>query len=147
MPFLKVDKGLEAEERGVQLMKPIPGLEACLARARGHGVFGTKMRSVIKMADPDGIADIAEQQIEVGEHILEAGLVPILEPEVDINSPQKAEAEDLLKEAILDRLDRLDQGTGVMFKLTIPSEDDLYLDLVEHPKVVRVAALSGGYTP
>ena len=146
VPFLKVDKGLEAEERGVQLMKPIPGLEACLARARGHGVFGTKMRSVIKMADPDGIADIAEQQIEVGEHILEAGLVPILEPEVDINSPQKAEAEDLLKEAILDRLDRLDQGTGVMFKLTIPSEDDLYLDLVEHPKVVRVAALSGGYT-
>ena len=146
VPFLKVDKGLEAEANGVQVMRPIPGLEAMLARGREQGVFGTKMRSVIKLADPDGIADIVEQQFEIGERILDAGLVPILEPEVDINSPQKSEAEDLLKEAILRRIERLDQDKGLMFKLTIPSRDDLYLDLVEHPKVVRVAALSGGYT-
>ena len=146
VPFLKVDKGLEAEANGVQVMRPIPGLEAMLARGREQGVFGTKMRSVIKLADPDGIADIVEQQFEIGERILDAGLVPILEPEVDINSPQKSEAEDLLKEAILRRIERLDQDKGLMFKLTIPTRDDLYLDLVEHPKVVRVAALSGGYT-
>ena len=146
VPFLKVDKGLEAEDKGVQLMKPIPDLDAVLARAREHGVFGTKMRSVIKLADPDGISGIVEQQFEVGERILEAGLVPILEPEVDINSPQKSEAEALLKAAILARLDHLDESCGVMLKLTIPSEDDLYLGLIEHPKVVRVAALSGGYS-
>ena len=146
VPFLKVDKGLDAEAKGVQLMKPIPDLGDLLARAREHGVFGTKMRSVIKLADPGGIAGIVDQQFEVGERILEAGLVPILEPEVDINSPQKSDAEALLNEAILAGLDRLDERPGVMLKLTIPSRDNLYLDLVEHPKVVRVAALSGGYT-
>ena len=146
VPFLKVDKGLEPEADGVQVMRPIPGLESFLARGRERGVFGTKMRSVIKLADRDGIANIVEQQFEIGERILEAGLVPILEPEVDINSPQKTEAEDLLREAILERLESLDHDTGLMFKLTIPTRDDLYLELVEHPKVVRVAALSGGYT-
>lgn len=146
VPFLKVDKGLEPDSKGVQVMRPIPGLADSLARGRERGVFGTKMRSVIKLADPDGISEIVEQQFEIGERILEAGLVPILEPEVDINSPQKTEAEDLLKEAILERLGSLDHDTGLMFKLTIPTRDDLYLDLVEHPKVVRVAALSGGYT-
>ena len=146
VPFLKVDKGLEPDSKGVQLMRPIPGLADFLAEGRERGVFGTKMRSVIKLADPDGIAEIVDQQFEIGERILEAGLVPILEPEVDINSPQKTEAEDLLKEAILERLESLDHDTGLLFKLTIPTRDDLYLDLVEHPKVVRVAALSGGYT-
>ena len=146
VPFLKVDKGLEPEAKGVQVMRPIPGLADLLARGRERGVFGTKMRSVVKLADPEGISEIVEQQFEIGERILEAGLVPILEPEVDINSPQKTEAEDLLKRAILERLESLDHDTGLMFKLTIPTRDDLYLDLVEHPKVVRVAALSGGYT-
>lgn len=146
VPFLKVDKGLEPDSKGVQVMRPIPGLADSLARGRERGVFGTKMRSVIKLADPDGISEIVEQQFEIGERILEAGLVPILEPEVDINSPQKTEAEDLLKEAIVERLESLDHDTGLIFKLTIPTRDDLYLDLVEHPKVVRVAALSGGYT-
>lgn len=145
VPFLKVDKGLEPEQDGVQVMRPIPDLDSLLDRARQNGVFGTKMRSVIKLADRDGIEANVEQQFDLGERILEAGLVPILEPEVDINSPQKSEAEAMLKQAILDRVDRLDEP-GVLFKLTIPSEDDLYLDLVEHPKVVRVAALSGGYT-
>ena len=145
VPFLKVDKGLEAESNGVQLMGPIPDLDDLLTRALDHGMFGTKMRSVIKMADPVGIADIVDQQFEIGERILEAGLVPILEPEVDINSPQKSEAEALLKEAILRGLDRLGD-TGVMLKLTLPDEDDLYLGLVEHPNVVRVVALSGGYS-
>ena len=146
VPFLKVDKGLEPEAKGVQVMRPIPGLEALVAKGREQGVFGTKMRSVIKLADPDGIADIVEQQFEVGERILAAGLMPILEPEIDINSPQKSEAEELLNEAILERLEYLDHDTGLMFKLTIPTRDNLYLDLVEHPKVVRVAALSGGYS-
>ena len=146
VPFLKVDKGLETEARGVQLMKPISGLEGLLSRAVERGVFGTKMRSVIHMADPEGIAANVEQQFEVGERILEAGLLPILEPEVDINSPQKPEAEALLKKSILGRLDSLAKSPGIMLKLTIPSQDDLYLDLVEHPKVVRVAALSGGYS-
>jgi len=145
VPFLKVDKGLEPEQDGVQVMRPIPDLEDLLGRGRESGVFGTKMRSVIKLADRDGIEANVEQQFQLGERILEAGLVPILEPEVDINSPQKSEAEAMLKQAILDRLDRLGDS-GVLFKLTIPSVDDLYLDLVEHPNVVRVAALSGGYT-
>ncbi len=144
--FLKVDKGLEPEAGGVQLMKPIPGLEEFLARARQHGVFGTKMRSVIKLAEPEGVRRIVDQQFELGERILAAGLMPILEPEVDIRSPQKAEAEDLLREATLARLDHHPDGPGVVFKLTIPTCDDLYRDLVEHPKVVKVAALSGGYT-
>ena len=145
VPFLKVDKGLEPEQDGVQVMRPIPDLEDLLERGRQNGVFGTKMRSVIKLADRDGIEANVEQQFQVGERILDGGLVPILEPEVDINSPQKAEAEAILKQAILDRLDRLGDP-GVLFKLTIPTEEDLYLDLVEHRNVVRVAALSGGYT-
>ena len=145
VPFLKVDKGLEAESDGVQLMKPIPGLDELLDRAKQRGVFGTKMRSVIKTADPGGIAANAAQQFELGERIRAAGLLPILEPEVDIHSPQKAEAEALLKEALLRNLDRTDPSFDFMFKLTLPEEDDLYLDLVEHPRVVRVAALSGGY--
>ena len=146
VPFLKIDKGLENEAAGVQVMRPIPDLDATLAKGRELGVFGTKMRSVIKLADPGGIEDIVEQQFELGERILEAGLVPILEPEVDINSPQKTEAEDLLNGSILKRLDRFEHDTGLMFKLTIPTRDNLYRDLVDHPKVVRVAALSGGYT-
>lgn len=145
VPFLKVDRGLEPEQDGVQVMRPIPDLDDLLERGRQNGVFGTKMRSVIKLADRDGIEANVEQQFEVGERILDAGLVPILEPEVDINSPQKPEAEAMLKQAILGRLDRLG-SSGVLFKLTIPAEDDLYVDLVEHRNVVRVAALSGGYT-
>ncbi len=145
VPFLKVDKGLAPDRDGVQVMRPIPDLDALLEFGREKGVFGTKMRSVIKLANPAGIEANVEQQFRLGERILEAGLVPILEPEVDINSPQKAEAEEMLKQAILDRLGRLGDA-GVLFKLTIPSQDDLYRDLVEHPNVVRVAALSGGYT-
>ncbi len=145
VPFLKVDKGLEGESNGVQLMKPIPDLDGLLARARAHGVFGTKMRSVVKLADREGIEANVGQQFELGERILEAGLIPILEPEVDIGSPQKSEAEALLKEAVLSRLDRADGSSRFMFKLTLPDEDDLYRDLVEHPGVLRVVALSGGY--
>ncbi|MDE0369600.1 MAG: fructose bisphosphate aldolase [bacterium] len=144
VPFLKVDEGLDEERDGVQLMKPMAGLEDLLEEGRGRAVFGTKMRSVIKLADRDGIEANVEQQFEVGERILEAGLIPILEPEVDINSPEKAGAEDLLLRAILARLGRLGDS-GVMLKLTLPSRDDLYMGLVEHPNVVRVAALSGGY--
>lgn len=144
VPFLKVDEGLDEERDGVQLMKPMAGLEDLLEEGRGCAVFGTKMRSVIKLADRDGIEANVEQQFEVGERILEAGLIPILEPEVDINSPEKAGAEDLLLRAILARLGRLGDS-GVMLKLTLPSRDDLYLRLVDHPNVVRVAALSGGY--
>lgn len=143
-PFLKVDEGLDEERDGVQLMRPMTGLEELLEQGRENAFFGTKMRSVIKLADPDGIEANVEQQFEVGERILEADLVPILEPEVDINSPEKAEAEALLLEAILARLGRLAEP-GVVFKLTLPSQDDLYRDLMEHPKVIRVAALSGGY--
>lgn len=145
VPFLKVDEGLAPERDGVQVMRPITGLDARLELGWEKGVFGTKMRSVIKTANRAGIEANVEQQFRIGERIIEAGLVPILEPEVDVNSPQKAEAEAMLKQAILDRLGRLGDS-GVLFKLTIPTEDDLYLDLVEHPNVVRVAALSGGYT-
>ncbi len=146
-PFLKVDEGLDEDRDGVQLMKPMSGLEELLEEGRESAIFGTKMRSVIKMADRDGIEANVEQQFEVGERILAAGMIPILEPEVDINSPEKAEAEDLLLRAILDRLGRLGRlgDSGVMLKLTLPSREDLYLRLVEHPNVVRVAALSGGY--
>ncbi|MYD05241.1 MAG: fructose bisphosphate aldolase [Acidimicrobiia bacterium] len=145
VPFLKADEGLASEQNSVQLMKPMAGLDQLLEEGREQGVFGTKMRSVIKMADPKGIEAIVEQQFEVGERILSAGLVPILEPEVDINSPEKSEAEDMLLAAIMDRIGGLDEP-GVMFKLTIPDQDNLYGPLVEHPKVVRVAALSGGYS-
>ncbi|MEH3142048.1 MAG: fructose bisphosphate aldolase [Mycobacterium kyogaense] len=142
VPFLKVDKGLADEQDGAQVMKPIPGLDDLLGRARDKGVFGTKMRSVIK-APGSGLQAVVDQQFEVGRQILAAGLVPIIEPEVDIHSPQKAEAEDQLKAALLASLDALDEA--VMLKLTLPSTDNLYRELVDHPKVVRVVALSGGY--
>ncbi|KKE98608.1 fructose bisphosphate aldolase [Mycolicibacterium obuense] len=144
VPFLKVDKGLADEQDGAQVMKPIPGLDDLLSRARDKGVFGTKMRSVIK-APGAGLQAVVDQQFEIGKQILAAGLVPIIEPEVDIHSPQKAEAEDQLKAALLAALDALDEGQSVMLKLTLPTTDDLYRELVDHPKVVRVVALSGGY--
>ena len=146
VPFLKVDKGLEDEVDGAQLMKPMPDLDALLTRAVDNGVFGTKMRSVIKLANEAGVRAVVDQQFEVGRQILAAGLVPIIEPEIDIHSPEKAEAEALLKAAVLEQLDRLDEGQQVMLKLTLPEADDFYADLVEHPKVLRVVALSGGYT-
>jgi fructose-bisphosphate aldolase, class I len=146
VPFLKVDKGLADEADGVQVMKPMPGLDELLARAVGKGVFGTKMRSVIKLADKAGIAAIVDQQFEVGRQILAAGLVPILEPEVDIHSPQKADAEALLKASILAHLDDLGAGLHVMLKLTLPDQDGFYGELVAHPKVLKVVALSGGYS-
>jgi fructose-bisphosphate aldolase class I len=146
VPFLKVDKGLADEANGVQMMKPMPGLDELLDRATAHGVFGTKMRSVIKTADRRGIDAIVDQQFEVGRQILAAGLVPIIEPEVDIHSPSKADAEALLKASLLEQADALTDGQNVMFKLTLPEIDDFYLDLIEHPHVVRVVALSGGYS-
>jgi fructose-bisphosphate aldolase class I len=146
VPFLKVDKGLADEADGVQLMKPIGGLDELLARARDKGIFGTKMRSVIKTADAGGVQQIVDQQFEIGRQILAAGLVPIIEPEVDIHSPSKAEAEKLLKAAILEQLDQVPEGEHVMLKLTLPEEDGFYTELVEHPRVLRVVALSGGYT-
>jgi fructose-bisphosphate aldolase class I len=144
VPFLKVDKGLADEANGVQLMKPI--LDAVLGKATSHGVFGTKMRSVIKLADADGVQAIVDQQFDIGRQILAAGLVPIIEPEVDIKSPQKAEAEQLLKAAIGRQLDSLAPGQDVMLKLTLPTETNLYADFVAHPRIVRVVALSGGYS-
>ena len=146
VPFLKVDKGLADEANGAQVMKPMPDLDALLARAVAKGVFGTKMRSVIKIADQAGVDAVVDQQFEVGRQILAAGLVPIIEPEIDIHSPSKAEAEGLLKTALLAQLDRLDDGQQVMLKLTLPERDDLYADLVAHPRVLRVVALSGGYS-
>lgn len=146
VPFLKVDKGLAPAENGVQLMKPMPGLDATLERARAKGIFGTKMRSVVKEADPKGIAAIVAQQFEVGRQILGHGLVPILEPEVDIRCPDKAEAERLLRDEIMKGLDALGPGQKVMLKLTIPDVDGYYTPCIEHPNVVKVVALSGGYT-
>ena len=146
VPFLKVDKGLADEAEGVQLMKPIPDLDTVLGKASSHGVFGTKMRSVIKVADAGGVEAIVDQQFEIGRQILDAGLIPIIEPEVDINSPSKGEAEALLKDAIGQRLDALPEGRDVMLKLTLPTEDNLYADFVSHPRIVRVVALSGGYS-
>lgn len=146
VPFLKVDKGLADEVDGAQVMKPMPDLDALLALAKDKGVFGTKMRSVIKLANKAGIQSVADQQFEIGRQILAAGLVPIIEPEVDIHSPEKAAAETLLKEALLDRLASLIDDEVVMLKLTLPEEDDFYTDLVSHPRVLRVVALSGGYS-
>ena len=146
IPFLKVDKGLEAESKGVQVMKPIVGLDALLAKAVAQDVFGTKMRSVVKLANHQGIKDVVAQQFEVGKEILAAGLVPIIEPEVDINSPQKAEAEALLKLEILTQLNLLNEGQEVMLKLTLPTEANFYKELVDHPRVLKVVALSGGYS-
>lgn len=144
VPFLKVDKGLAEEKDGAQVMKPIPGLDELLARARDKGVFGTKMRSVVKLPGA-GLDEVVAQQFEVGKQILAAGLVPIIEPEVDIHSPEKAKAEDQLKAAILSELDGLGDDQAVMLKLTLPDVDNHYRELVEHPKVLRVVALSGGY--
>ncbi len=146
VPFLKVDKGLAEEENGAQVMKPMPDLDALLARARDNGVFGTKMRSVVKEADPAGVDAVVDQQFDVGEQILAAGLVPIIEPEVDIHSSTKAEAEILLKAAILRRLEQLGDGQQIMLKLTLPEEDGFYRELIEHPNVLKVVALSGGYS-
>jgi fructose-bisphosphate aldolase class I len=146
VPFLKVDKGLADENDGAQVMKPIPDLDAVLGKAKSHGVFGTKMRSVIKLANPKGVGAVVDQQFDIGRQILAAGLVPIIEPEVDIKSPQKAEAEGLLKDAISRQLDTLPEGQDVMLKLTLPTDDNLYADFVAHPRIVRVVALSGGYS-
>jgi len=146
VPILKVDKGLAEESNGVQLMKPIDGLGALLERARTAGVFGTKMRSVISAADPGGIDAIVQQQFEVGARITDSGLVPILEPEVDIKSPQKPEIEVILLERLLDGLSSVAAGRQVMLKLSLPSVDDFYRPLIEHPAVMRVVALSGGYS-
>ena len=146
VPFLKVDKGLAAEQDGVQMMKPMPDLDALLDKAKAKGIFGTKMRSVIKHANPTSIKQIVNQQFEFAQRIIAAGLVPIVEPEVDIHCPEKAQAEDLLKAAILDKLNGLSAGQLVMLKLTLPDLADLYADFVGHPAVVRVVALSGGYS-
>lgn len=145
VPFLKVDKGLAEEADGAQLMKPITGLDELLDRGVEKGMFGTKMRSVVKMPGA-GCDAVVAQQFEIGLKILEKGLVPILEPEVDIKSPAKAEAEEQLKAGLLKGLDDVPEGKQVMFKLTLPEKDNLYRELVEHPKVLRVVALSGGYT-
>ena len=146
VPILKVDQGLDAEANGVQLMKPIPGLDALLARAKAKGIFGTKMRSVIKQANPAAIKAVVDQQFEIGRKIVAAGLVPIIEPEVDIKCPDKAAAEDLLKKEILAQLDRLPEGQLVMLKLTLPDRDNLYAECIAHPRVLKVVALSGGYS-
>ena len=146
IPFLKVDKGLAEESNGVQVMKPMPSLDALLAKAVAQDVFGTKMRSVVKLANHQGIKDVVAQQFEVGKQILAAGLVPIIEPEVDIHSPQKAEAEALLKLEILTQLNLLNEGQDVMLKLTLPTEANFYKELVDHPRVLKVVALSGGYS-
>ena len=146
IPFLKVDKGLADEVDGVQVMKPMPDLDALCQRAVAHGVFGTKMRSVIKAANKKGIEAVVSQQFEVGKQIIKNGLVPIIEPEVDINIPDKGDAEVILKAAILSELDKLTADQPVMLKLTIPNVDNFYAELVKHPRVVRVVALSGGYT-
>lgn len=146
VPFLKVDRGLEAEKDGVQLMKPAPEIPALLDKARSKRVFGTKMRSVIKQANPAGIENIVRQQFEWASRISAAGLVPIIEPEVDIHCPEKARAEDLLKAGILARLNELPASDPVMLKLTLPEQADFYADCVSHPRVVRVVALSGGYS-
>ena len=146
VPFLKCDKGLADEADGAQVMKPMPDLDALLVRGVEKGVFGTKMRSVIKEANAAGVDAVVDQQFEVGRQILGHGLMPIIEPEVDIHSPTKAEAEALLKAAILRNLDALDAGTEVMLKLSLPSVDDFYAELIAHPKVLKVVALSGGYS-
>ena len=145
-PFLKVDKGLAEEEDGVQLMKPIPDLAALLEKAKANGIFGTKMRSVIKQANATGIKAIVDQQFEIGKQIIAAGFVPIIEPEVDIHCPAKAEAEDLLHDAIMAHLNALGEDDLVMLKLTLPEKDNLYASCIAHPNVVRVVALSGGYS-
>jgi fructose-bisphosphate aldolase class I len=145
-PFLKIDKGLADENDGVQLMKPNPGLDALLEKAKGKSIFGTKMRSVIKQASATGVNAIVDQQFKVGRQIAAAGLVPIIEPEVDIHCPEKAKAESMLKPALLDALNKLGAEELVMLKLTLPETDNFYQECVNHPNVLRVVALSGGYS-
>jgi fructose-bisphosphate aldolase class I len=145
VPFLKVDKGLADEQDGAQVMKPIPGLDELLARAKSKDVFGTKMRSVIKQANAAGVEAVVKQQFEIGKQIIAAGLVPIIEPEVDIHCPDKAKAEELLKAGILEELERLNSDQIVMLKVTLPDEDNFYVDCIDHPNVLKVVALSGGY--
>ena len=146
VPFLKVDKGLEAEGQGVQMMKPMPELAGLLERAVSKNIFGTKMRSVIKTANSEGINAVVDQQFSIAKQILSAGLMPIIEPEVDIHSPEKLESETLLSEAIQRNLDGLNQDQSVMLKLTLPEQDNFFADLVSHEKILRVVALSGGYS-
>ncbi|WP_284266770.1 fructose bisphosphate aldolase [Roseicyclus amphidinii] len=146
VPFLKIDKGLEDEVDGVQMMKPIPGLSDLLDRAVGHGIFGTKERSVIHSANPAGIANIVAQQVDLGFQVLDKGLVPILEPEVNIKATDKAEAEEILLAELTKGMDAIPEGQKVMLKLTIPTKPDLYAPLIAHPRVLRVVALSGGYS-
>ena len=146
VPFLKVDQGLIAEKGGVQLMKPMPNLDALLAKAKAKRIFGTKMRSFIKQADAGGVKDIVNQQFEAAQQIIAAGLMPIIEPEIDIHCPEKAKAEGLLKAALLEKLNELPAGQLVFLKLTLPEQNDFYTECVNHPKVVRVLALSGGYS-
>ena len=146
VPFLKVDNGLADEANDVQLMKPIPELGARIAAANKHGVFGTKMRSVINMANPVGIDAVVKQQFEIGKEIIAGGLVPIIEPEVNIKSPQKAEAEEILKKQLIDYANSLNGDQNIMLKLSLPTKANLYKELVDHPRVVRVVALSGGYS-
>jgi fructose-bisphosphate aldolase class I len=146
VPFLKVDKGLAAEENGVQLMKPIPGLAELLKRAKAAGMYGTKMRSVVKTANAVGIKAIVDQQFDIAKQIIAAGLVPIIEPEVDINSPDKEKCEEILAASLLEHLDKLGADEKVMLKLTIPSKVNYYRGCIAHPKCIRVVALSGGYS-
>ena len=145
-PFLKVDQGLADEENGVQLMKPIQGLDELLEKAKANGIFGTKMRSVIKQANPEGVNAIVDQQFEIGKKIVAAGFVPIIEPEVDIHCPDKSDAEGLLHDAIMRHLNALGSDDLVMLKLTLPEKDNLYADCIAHPNIVRVVAVSGGYS-
>lgn len=146
VPFLKVDKGLAEEVDGAQVMNPMPELDALLQKAKSKGIFGTKMRSVIKQANPAGIGAVVKQQFEVGRQIADAGLVPIIEPEVDIHCPQKAEAEEMLKAAMMEEIEQLGPNQLIMLKLTLPEKDNLYTDCINHPNVVKVVALSGGYS-
>ncbi|MBT8080127.1 MAG: fructose bisphosphate aldolase [Gammaproteobacteria bacterium] len=146
VPILKVDKGLAEEENGVQLMKPMPELDALLEKAKSKGIFGTKMRSVIKQANAEGIKANVAQQFEIGKRIVAAGLVPIIEPEVDIHCPHKAEAEALLHDELISNLNELDDGQLVMLKLTLPEHENLYADCISHPNILKVVALSGGYS-
>jgi fructose-bisphosphate aldolase class I len=146
VPFLKVDNGLAEEKNDVQLMKPIPELSARIAAANKHGVFGTKMRSVINLANAAGIEEVVAQQFELGKEIIAGGLVPIIEPEVNIKSEQKAQAEEILKTSLISHLNKLNENQTVMLKLSLPTKPNLYQDLVNHPRVLKVVALSGGYS-
>jgi len=146
VPFLKIDNGLAAESNDVQLMKPIPELSARIAAANKHGVFGTKMRSVINLANAAGIEEVVAQQFEIGKEIIAGGLIPIIEPEVNIKSEQKAQAEEILKTSLVNHLNKLNENQTVMLKLSLPTKPNLYQDLVNHPRVLKVVALSGGYS-